>query len=356
MDEELLDLAGSFDDNPADALKGEVDATAVTPKKGKAAVQQATVVEPNGEIELDEEGNPVEVDPPELDENDEADIEIELDDEGNPVDPPEELAALAEDTPIEITIDGQKVTKTLAQLKEIAQKAEGAEKRFKEAATIRQNAEAKLAVLPEREKQLGQVLEYYIAQSTQFMQQKEPDWKALIAEDPQKYLSERLAWETKQTELNQARAIQTELQRRNAEQEQASKADRVQSERTALLAVIPEWSDPVKAAEGSKAVGKYLADAGIPAEMLSDIDHHQVIVIARKAMMYDAAIAKAKAARKPGAQSVQRTVPVTRVERPGAATPVPTATTRNLAVKEKRARAFNAAPSVDTLANLFLDN
>lgn len=354
MDEELMDLAGSFDDNPADALAGEV--ADVPAKKPKVVVQQEAVeVDAEGDEELDAEGNPVVADPLE---NDEADIELELDEDGNEIDPPQETpAVIAPETPVKLLVDGKEVNKTFAQVIEAAQKVEAADKRFLEAATIRKDADAKLAVLPEREKQLGQVLEYYIAQSTQFMEQKAPDWDRLIAEDPQKYLLEHRAWEKRQFELKQATDIRNELQRRNAEAEQASKAERVISERTALLAVLPEWSDPVKAAEGSKAVGKYLADAGIPAEMLSNIDHHQVIVIARKAMMYDAAIAKAKAARKPGAQSVQRAVvPTVRVERPGAATPPPTQTTRKLATREKATRAFNAAPSVDSLANLFLTN
>jgi hypothetical protein len=196
------------------------------------------------------------------------------------------------------------------------------------------------------------VLEYYIAQSTQFME-KQPNWEQLIAEDPQKYLAERHAWEKKQQEHLQAKQIQSELQRRNAEAEQASKTQRLASERSALLNAIPEWQDPEKAAVGARAVQEYLTTSGIPPEMLVDVDHHQVLVIARKAMLYDQAIAKQQAARKPGAQSVQKPKQTVRVERPGAAAPLPTANARSAASRQNAAKAFSKAPSVDTLASLF---
>lgn len=347
MDGELMDLAEAFDDNPADEIGGENE-TPVT-KPAKEPVVKEVIVEDDGdEEELDDEGN--EVDP-----NADADLDLELDAEGNEIQPTGEIS---DETLVKLVVDGKEETKTYGQLKADAQKYAGAEKRFEEAAAIRKDAEAKLPVLTEREKQLGQVLEYYIAQSTQFMEQKQPDWEKLIAEDPQKYLATRHEWEKKQAELNQARQIKTELQRQNAEQEQASKSQRVAEERTKLLGAIPEWQDPTKAAEGAREVSKYLADAGIPAEMLSDIDHHQVLVIARKALLYDRAIAKQKAARDASAngkdpvQQKQRKQQV-RVERPGAATPVATVTQRSQASRQKAAQAFKAAPSVDTLASLF---
>lgn len=342
MEDDLMDLAGAFDDNPDDTIAGEV---VKEPVVAKSATKEAVVVEEVIEPELDEEGNPVV--------SEELDPDLELDLNGEDVDPDApKVGVIADDTPVTYVVDGEEVTKTFAQMKADAQKAVGAEKRFLEAAAIRKDAETKLAVIPEREKQLGQVLEYYIAQSTQFME-KAPDWEKLIAEDPQKYLAERHAWEKKQGELNQARQIQTELQRRNAEQAQASKSQVIAAEREKLLQALPEWQDPAKAAEGARAVGNYLKQVGIPDELLAEVDHHQVLVIARKAMLYDQAIAKQQAARKPGAQSVQKPQQTTRVERPGAASPIATQTQRGQAQRMNAAKAFKAAPSVETLANLF---
>jgi hypothetical protein len=348
MDGELMDLASAFDDNPADAITGEDDKV-VAPVK-----EEVVVVEPTDDEVEAEEGDDQE-NGDESAESDDPDLDLDLDgeeaDEGK-----DAVAVLKDDTPIELVIDGAKVTKTFAELKAEAQKYAGAEKRFEEAAAIRKDAETRLAVLPEREKQLGQVLEYYIAQSAQFLD-KQPNWEQLIAEDPQKYLAERHAWEKKQQENLQARQIQTELQRRNAEQEQASKAQRVAEERTKLLGAIPEWQDPAKAAEGARAIDQYLRGAGIPAEMLGDIDHHQVLVIARKAMLYDQAIAKQKAARETGAQrqkpNQQAQPKAARVERPGAAAPLPTQSHRTQVQRMNAAKAFKQAPSVDTLASLF---
>jgi hypothetical protein len=228
-----------------------------------------------------------------------------------------------------------------------------AKKRFQEATTIRKDAEAKLAVLPQMEQKLSQVLQYYIGQSQQFAETQQPDWAKLLEENPTEYVKQRHAWEVKQHELNTARNIQNELQRRNAEAEQASRAQTIGEQKDLLLKAIPEWQDPVKAAEGSKAVGEYLAKSGIPDDLLKGIDHHQVLVIARKAMLYDQAIAKQQAARKPGAKTIQKPQQQVRVERPGAATPMPSSASRSQVSRQKAEQRFKQAPSVDNLASLF---
>lgn len=346
MDEELIDLAGAFDDNPADLTQGEREATTSKPVKPATPVATEEVVteeiDPEEE-ELDENGDAV-VDP---EGEEEPELELVEGEEG------EEAVDLKDDVKLILTVNGKQVEKTLGQLRADAQKYEASEERFQEATTIRKDAEAKLAVLPQMEQQLKSVLEFYIGQSQQFVQAQQPDWVKLLDENPTEYVKQRHAWEIKQGELVTARNIQLELQRRTAEAEQASRTQTIGNEKIKLLAAIPEWQDPVKAAEGSKAVGDYLAKSGIPDDLLKNIDHHQVLVIARKAMLYDQAIAKQQAARKPGAKTNQVPKQNVRVERPGAATSLPSSQTRSQASRQKAEQRFKQAPSVDNLATLF---
>lgn len=306
----------------------------------------------NDEVELDENGEPVEKGLTEVD----SDLELELDENGDPIQK-EVTGEIKDDHKVMLTVDGKQVEKTFGELKVAAQKVEAAEQRFREAANIRKEYEEKAAVLPEREKQLGQVLEYYINQANTLMQAEQPDWAKLLEEDPHGYLKERQKWETKQAELNQAKNIQMELQRQNAAALAASNARRAQEEMQKLSEALPEWKDPKKAAEGAKAVDAYLEQQGLPPEMRAQIDTATVFLIARKAMLYDQAVAKQAAARAASASgktqngTQQRQ---TQVVRPSAGKVVtPQAQRANQTQKANAARAFKAAPSVDTLAGFF---
>lgn len=340
-----FDLAASFEElDPVEEIG--------TPELENGG--QAATSTQNDEVELDENGDPIVHETEEVPE-----LEVELDEDGNPVEKPAAVE-LKDDTKLTLTIDGKPVEYTLGALKANAQKYEAANKRFEEAAQIRKDAESKLAVLPEREKQLGQVLEYYIGQAQTFLQAEQPDWAKLLEEDPHGYLKERQKWETKQAELNQAKNIQTELQRRNAEAQAASQAQRAAEEKEKLFTALPEWKDPVKAAEGAKAVDAYLEQQGLAPEMRAQIDTATVFLIARKAMLYDAAVAKQAAARaagtnrqaKPAGSGQQQT----QVVRPSAGKVVaPQARTATAQKRAAATKAFNSAPSVDTLAGLFMD-
>jgi len=274
------------------------------------------------------------------------DLELDLNAET-----PQDTGAIKDETVVVLNIDGASVQTTFGQLKADAQKYAGANKKFEEAAAIRKDAETKLAILPEREKQLGQVLEYYIQQSQQFMQTQQPNWAKLLEEDPTEYLKQRHVWEQKQTELSQARGIQQELQRRDAEARQASMTQFAAEQKALLIQALPEWSDPQKAAQGARELDQYLADQGVPPEMRAQIDTAKVVLIARKAMLYDRALAKQAAARKAGLLKNQQQA--RQVERPGAGRGVPTASTKEVARLQKADKAFKQNPGVNTLAAFF---
>jgi hypothetical protein len=335
MGAEELDLASAFETADGDA-GGDAGGTETEVETDH------TPVEGEGEGEEGGEGEG------EGAEGEGADSELELDLTG---DEQSTVVPIKDDQKVVLVIDGQNVETTFGQMKADAQKVAAAEKRFTEAAQIRKDAEQKLAILPEREKQLGQVLEYYIGQSQQFMQQQAPDWAKLLEENPTEYLKQRHAWEQKQTELNQARGIQQELQRRDAEARQASAQRQVDEERQRLLEVLPEWRDPAKAAQGARELDQYLDSQGVPPEMRAQIDTAKVLLIARKAMLYDRAMAKQAAARANGVKKNQ--VAARTVERPGAAQ-VPATTSQKVVARRANAeKAFKQNPSVDTLSSFF---
>lgn len=349
-DNEMMDLASAFEE-----LDGDGGNDPVEPNE-PADPQEPNDADPVDPEELAEnpDDEPVDPDEPADPENpDDEDLDLDVD-----ADADKPNATIPDDAKITYIVDGKPVTKTFAEMRADAQRAHGADAKFQEAAAIRKEYEAKAAALPENEAKLKQVLDFYVLQAQQFVE-KPVDWAKLLEENPTEYVKQRHAWEVKQGELLQAKQIQEALNKRNAEAEQASRAQRVAAEKEALLTAIPEWRDPVKGKEGAAAIGKYLQDAGIPDELLQGIDHHQVLVIARKAMLYDQAIAKQKAARENGGKLIQEKGQQqnrrqnVRVERPGAGTPVANVEQRSNLRKANAAKAFKQAPSVDTLAGLF---
>jgi|SRR5215469_12933596 len=338
------------------------DTVAATPQAGAEPELEDFFLNPADgnpdEVEVDQEGQQIETEVVvETPEGEEVQVgeEVPVGDEELELDlnaeAPQDTGAIKDETIVVLNIDGASVQTTFGQLKADAQKYAGANKKFEEAAAIRKDAEQKLAILPEREKQLGQVLEYYIQQSQQFMQTQQPDWAKLLEENPTEYVRQRHTWETKQTELNQARAIQTELQRRDAEARQASMTQFAQEQKALLIQAIPEWSDPQKASQGARELDQYLSDQGVPPEMRAQIDTAKVVLIARKAMLYDRALAKQAAARTAGVKKNQQVA--ARVERPGAGRGVPTSATKEVARLQKADKAFKQNPGVNTLAAFF---
>lgn len=344
---DVLDLEAMFAAD--DAGNGATDAAQNNEVTGNAG---------QAEVELDDQGNPLPGNPSPDDELDlGTEIEVDPNAEGEPVE-----LVVPDDHKVTLTIDGKEVDYTFGDLKAGAQKYDAANKRFEEAAAIRKEYTEKAQGLGQREQQLGQVLNHYIQQSEQIMRETQPNWEKLIAEDPQQYLVARHNWELKQRQVNEARQVQANLQAQQQATHAASANQRAIQARDDLIKAIPEFSDPQKLAAGARQIDQYLSDAGISGDMRSAIDSAEVLVIARKAMLYDQAIAKQKAARVAGgtrtqAQQAQPQVQqrrnTGRVERPGAATATPTAATRNNVARANATKAFNANPTVDTLASFF---
>lgn len=269
--------------------------------------------------------------------------ELDLDDPAQNVDPEAAPDPEAEDPVFEIPVgDGKTITKTQSELIAEASKYHGAEKKFAEAAAIRKDAEAKLSQVPEREKQLGVVLEHYIREHQAFLASQQPNWEALLAQDPAQYVRVRHEWEQRQQQIAQAQQVQATLNKRNADAQAANLHGRLEQAKAKIIEAIPEWTDPAKATEGAQAVGAYLAAQGIPAEMQAQMDTAEVFLIAHKAMLYDKALARQKAAR-----DGVKTPP--RVERPGSRQQAPS---RNQLARANATKTFNADPSVKNLAAL----
>lgn len=135
----------------------------------------------------------------------------------------------------------------------------------------------------------------------------------LLETDPVQYLSIERTVKERQANLGQA---QQELQRINQihQQEHAQAQQSYMTEQQEqLLAKFPEWKDADKARAGAGAIQTYLTNSGFDARDLSALSDHRQVVLAHKAMQYDALMERAgKAVKRVAALPVK-------VERSGSA-------------------------------------
>lgn len=118
------------------------------------------------------------------------------------------------------------------------------------------------------------------------------NWQQLAAADPAAYVQARAAFDAQMQQLQQVRQQFTQLQQLEAAQQlQFRERNRVDQQQ-ALLAKLEDWKDPAKASAEKQAISKYLLGQGYSESELDQVDDHRAVLIARKAMLFDALMAQ----------------------------------------------------------------
>lgn len=177
-------------------------------------------------------------------------------------------------------------------------------------------AEQRKAAEAERTAAATERAEYARSLATvrQLLEQQAPaaaiDWDKLAAEDPGEYIRMVQAETKRQSQLQAVQAEQQKLRDKHQAEMQAANARAVAEQAEKLLAAVPEWRDPKKAAAEKTALRAFLVEAGYSEDELALAADHRAIVLARKAMAYDRLMA--------GRPQVQKRVAeVPAVQRPG---------------------------------------
>ena len=245
------------------------------------------------------------------DEGQQEDREAQLPDEGAAVD--EELLAdanaaddetdteqseLDEDTEeqeqpqiFSVKVDGKEVEVTLEELQKGYSRTQDYTRKTQQIAEARKQTEAELqAVRAEREQyaQLLGALEAQVQQSAQ----PNIDWDTLYREDPIEYVRQR---EVMRENKEKAEAIQSEQQRLAylSQQEQAQfMHQKLEQEKEALLAAIPDWKDAKKAQAEKALLVEFGQKIGFTPEELKSVVDHRAVLMLRKAALYDQMMSK----------------------------------------------------------------
>lgn len=195
---------------------------------------------------------------------------------------------------VPLKVNGKDVEIPISELKANAQMKEAAQQ-FLDEAKEKRNQAAK-----EIEEKNNYLLQQYNTTS-QLIQHAEQmlsadiqsiNWEELKAEDPAQYAIKREEMRDRMSQLQnlkQQAGQSVQQWRQQQEQErQTMMAEHLQYEHQELLKKLPEWKDDDVADQEKNAIVDYLTkDLGFKTEELQDASDHRLILLARKAMLYD---------------------------------------------------------------------
>ena len=241
-----------------------------------------------------------------------------------------------------VKVDGKEVTVTLDELQKGYSRTQDYTRKTQQIAEVRKQVEAETQAVRAEREQYAQLLGALQAQ----LQSSEPqvDLDRLYHEDPIEWVRQKEVMRERQEKLG---AIQAEQQRLSQvaqyEQQRAMEAQ-LASQQEALLAALPDWKDPKKAKAEKALVIESAKAAGFTDEDLKSVYDHRLVLLLRKAAMYDQMVSKRQ-----GIKPVVNNGP--RPAKPGAAGRVSTTTEATRAKQRlaKTGRVDDAASAIELL-------
>jgi hypothetical protein len=305
----------------------------LAPEKGQAQVDETQPVE---ESQEDTETA--------ASEEDESGVEDAPDEETPEEQSEEEEEQEEQEQPQTFTVkvDGKEVTVTLDELQKGYSRTQDYTRKTQQIAEVRKQVEQETQAVRAEREQYAQLLGALQAQ----LQSSEPqvDLERLYHEDPIEWVRQKEIMRERQEKLG---AIQSEQQRlfqvSQYEQQRAMEAQ-LASQQEALLAALPDWKDPKKAKAEKALVIESAKAAGFTDEDLKNVYDHRLVLLLRKAAMFDQMVSKRQ-----GIKPVVNNGP--RTAKPGAAGRVST-TTESTRAKQRLAktgRIDDAASAIELL-------
>jgi len=277
-------------------------------------------------------------------EEDESGVEDAPDEESTEEQSEEEEEQEEQEQPQTFTVkvDGKEVAVTLDELQKGYSRTQDYTRKTQQIAEVRKQVEQETQAVRAEREQYAQLLGALQAQ----LQSSEPqvDLERLYHEDPIEWVRQKEIMRERQEKLG---AIQSEQQRlfqvSQYEQQRAMEAQ-LASQQEALLAALPDWKDPKKAKAEKALVIESAKAAGFTDEDLKSVYDHRLVLLLRKAAMYDQMVSKRQ-----GIKPVVNNGP--RTAKPGAAGRVST-TTESTRAKQRLAktgRIDDAASAIELL-------
>lgn len=244
----------------------------------------------------------------------EADVSVETDSEEPeeiPISSVRELIETNEYDPewfnslkVPVKVDGSESEATLSDLVKSYQIQGAAEHRLEEAKTKAKAMTQELADKSESlNAQFATVAELITNAEKVLTKDFEGiDWKGLRQKDPAEFAALQRDFERRERDIQSIKeSASAQYQQHNARQSEeaaASQQEYLRQEADKLVQALPEWKDVEKAKAEKAQLAEYLINQGFTKDDVMAASDHRLIVLARKAMMFDSTAAKSNAALK----------------------------------------------------------
>ncbi len=227
-----------------------------------------------------------------------------------------------------IKLDGKQVSVTLDELQKGYTRTQDYTRKTQQIAEVRKQAEAETQAVRAEREQYAQLLGALQAQ----LQSSEPqiDLERLYHEDPIEWVRQKEVMRERQEKLGAIQSEQQRLSQVAQYEQQRAMESQLASQQEALLAALPDWKDPKKAKAEKALVIESAKAAGFTDEDLKSVYDHRLVLLLRKAAMYDQMVSKRQGI-KPVVNSGPRTA------KPGAAGRVST-TTESMRAQQRLAK------------------
>jgi hypothetical protein len=291
----------------------------MAPEEGQAEVDEAQPVEESEEdteTAASEEESPGVEDAPEEEPSEDQSEEDEQEPEKED-----------EQQTFTVKVDGKKVSVTLDELQAGYQRFADYSRKTEQVALVRKQVEQETQAVRAERQQYAQLLGALQAQ----LQATEPqvDLDRLYHEDPIEWVRQKEVMRERQEKAYAIQAEQQRLSQLSQYEQQRSMEETLSNQKEALLKALPQWRDPTKAQAEKALVIKSAQAAGFSEEDLKSVYDHRLVLILRKAGLYDQMMSKA--------QGIKPVHNGPRTAKPGAAGRVST-TTESTRAKQRLAK------------------
>ena len=241
-----------------------------------------------------------------------------------------------------VKVDGKEVDVTLDELQKGYSRTQDYTRKTQQIAEVRKQVEQETQAVRAERQQYAQLLGALQAQ----LQVSEPqvDLDRLYNEDPIEWVRQKEVLRDRQEKAYAIQAEQQRLSQLSQQEQQRAMEEHLESQKDALLAALPEWRDPKKAKAEKALVLESAKSVGFSDEDLKSVYDHRLVLLLRKAAMYDQMVSKRQ-----GIKPVVNNGP--RPAKPGAAGRVST-TTESTRAKQRLAktgRVDDAASAIELL-------
>ena len=227
-----------------------------------------------------------------------------------------------------VKVDGKEVAVTLEELQHGYSRTQDYTRKTQQIAEVRKQVEQETQAVRAERQQYAQLLGALQAQ----LQATEPqvDMDRLYHEDPIEWVRQKEVMRERQEKSYAIQAEQQRLSTLSQYEQQRAMEETLSSQKDALLAALPTWKDPKTARAEKALVVESAKAAGFSEEDLKSVYDHRLVLLLRKAGLYDQMVSKRQ-----GIKPVVNNGP--RPAKPGAAGRVST-TTESTRAKQRLAK------------------